>query len=107
MKTETFIGMGRNFVVHDAFATEGEGPIYDRSVEHLGYTDRGIIKLRQLMLDAIKDVEEGREPLGVARGAAENQYPDLLARDDVLPRDIPWRDHWKKQPERTLAGTRG
>jgi len=99
--------MGRNFVVHDTFATEGEGPIYDRTVEHLGYTDRGIIVLRQLMLQAIKDVEEGREPLGVARSAAENEYPDLLARDDVLSSDIPWRDHWKKQPQRELASTRG
>ena len=38
MKTQTFIGMGRDFVVHDSWATESEGPIYDRKREHLGYT---------------------------------------------------------------------
>jgi phthalate 4,5-dioxygenase len=106
MKTQTFIGLGRNFVVHDAWATEGEGPIYDRSVEHLGYTDRGITMLRKLMLQGIKDVEEGRDPQHVVRDPERNAYPDLLARDDVLPADVPWRDHWKKVSEREKAGVK-
>ncbi|MPZ13545.1 MAG: Rieske 2Fe-2S domain-containing protein [Chloroflexi bacterium] len=106
MRTETFIGMGRNFAVHDTFATEGEGPIYDRTVEHLGYTDRGIIVMRKLMLQAIKNVESGIEPLGVAREPAHNHYPDLVAQDDVLSRDVPWRGHWKRQEEREVAGAR-
>jgi hypothetical protein len=96
MKTETFIGMGRTFVVHDTFATEGEGVIYDRSTEHLGYTDRGIVMMRTLMLRAIKDVEQGRDPMHVVRDPARNAYPDLVARDDVLPADVTWRDYWKR-----------
>jgi|SRR5579871_1286682 len=99
MKTETFIGMGRSFVVHDTWATEGEGVIYDRTTEHLGYTDRGIVVMRKLMLQAIRDVEEGRDPLHVVRDPARNVYPDLIARDDVLAAGVPWRNHWKRQSD--------
>ena len=96
MKTETFIGLGRNFVVHDTWATESEGPIYDRTSEHLGYTDRGIIVLRKLMLQGIADVEAGRDPLGVVREPEHNHFPDLVARDDLLPSEVAWRLHWKR-----------
>ncbi|HZT08696.1 MAG TPA: Rieske 2Fe-2S domain-containing protein [Chloroflexota bacterium] len=95
MKTSTFLGMGKDFVVHDSFVTESEGPIYDRTIEHLGYTDRGLIHMRKIMLDAIRDVENGREPRGVVRDVALNQWPDLIARDDILPAEVDWKDHWK------------
>jgi phenylpropionate dioxygenase-like ring-hydroxylating dioxygenase large terminal subunit len=103
MKTETFIGMGRSFVVHDTWATESEGPIYDRTSEHLGYTDRGIIVLRKLMLQGIADVAAGRDPLGVVREPERNSFPDLIARDDVLPAAVPWRYHWKRPAEKHEA----
>src|SRR5205085_12119733 len=50
MQTRTFSGMGAAFHVHDAFATEGQGPIQDRTQEHLGTTDRAIIQARQMLL---------------------------------------------------------
>ena len=34
MKTKTFTGMGINFQAHDAFATESQGPVQDRTNEH-------------------------------------------------------------------------
>jgi hypothetical protein len=98
MKTETFTGMGNDFIVHDAFAIEGQGQIADRGRENLTYTDRGIILMRKLMLEAIKDVEEGRDPLGVVRDPTHNFFPDLLARDAVLPAGTHWREYWKKSP---------
>jgi phthalate 4,5-dioxygenase len=106
MKTETFLGMGRDFVVHDTAATESEGQIYDRTVEHLGYTDRGLIHLRRIMLEAIRDVEEGRDPRGVVRDVELNEWPDLMARDDVLPAGVEWKDHWKARPSPVGAGAR-
>ncbi len=107
MMTETYIGMGKVFVVHDTWATEGEGQIYDRTSEHLGYTDRGIITMRRMMLQAIKDVEEGRDPKNVIRDVELNEYGDLLARDDVLPADMPWQYHWKARgAARSTAPTR-
>ncbi|MBM2811947.1 MAG: phthalate 4,5-dioxygenase [Chloroflexi bacterium] len=97
MRSEVYIGMGRDFIVHDTWATEGEGPIYDRSSEHLGYTDCGIIAMRNLMLGGIRAVQEGRDPLGVVRDPARNSFPDVLARDDMVPSSIPWRFHWRQR----------
>jgi phenylpropionate dioxygenase-like ring-hydroxylating dioxygenase large terminal subunit len=95
MKTQTFLGMGRNFTVHDTAATESEGPIYDRTQEHLGYTDRGIIALRKVMATAIRDVQEGRDPIHVVRETERNRYPDMLAIDEVIPPGVHWKDFWK------------
>ncbi len=95
MRTDTYIGMGRDFIVHDTWATEGEGQIYDRTSEHLGYTDRGIITMRKIMLEGIQAVQEGRDPLHVVHDPARNHFPDVLARDDMVPRNVPWRYHWR------------
>jgi hypothetical protein len=106
MKTQTFLGMGRNFTVHDTAATESEGDIYDRTQEHLGYTDRGLIHLRQVMATAIKDVQEGRDPLHVVRDPACNVFPDMIAIDEVIPPGLDWKGFWKnRSPEGTLVGS--
>jgi hypothetical protein len=102
MKRETFIGLGRDFVLHDTMVTESQGPIWDRTREHLGYTDRGIVAARLMILKSIRTVQEGGDPPGVVRDPERNAFPDLMARDDVIPGDIPWRWHWKK--ERQPAG---
>jgi phthalate 4,5-dioxygenase len=102
MKTRTFSGMGTDFVAHDAWVTEGEGPIYDRTVEHLGYTDRGVIHLRQIMLDAIRDVEQGRDPRGVVRDVELNDWPDLVAKEEVIEADVEWKDYWKRPVRDTV-----
>jgi len=103
MHTDAYIGMGRDFIIHDTWATEGEGPIYDRSSEHLGYTDRGIITMRNLMLAGIRAVQEGRDPLGVVRDPELNHFPDVLARDDMVPSNISWRFHWRQRLPQTEA----
>ena len=44
METQTFTGMGFNFQAHDAFATESQGPVQDRTARApglLGQGDRG------------------------------------------------------------------
>jgi len=106
MKTGTFLGMGRDFVVHDSAVTESEGQIYDRSMEHLGYTDRGVVYLRKIMLDAIRDVAQGKDPRGVVRDIEFNEWHDLIARDDILPSSVPWKDHWKARSTPVGAGSR-
>src|SRR5581483_6777814 len=67
MKTRSFIGLGSFFHVHDAMATEGPGRIQDRTQEHTGYTDKAIVMQRLLLLKAINDVQEGRDPPHVIR----------------------------------------
>ncbi|HEY3116364.1 MAG TPA: Rieske 2Fe-2S domain-containing protein, partial [Chloroflexota bacterium] len=53
MVNDTYSGFGRDFTVHDKWATEGEAPIQDRTTEHLGAPDRAITKARELLLKAI------------------------------------------------------
>ena len=48
MQTKTFTGMGLNFQAHDAFATESQGTIQDRTSEHLVTSDKAIVAARTL-----------------------------------------------------------
>ncbi|HEY3118925.1 MAG TPA: hypothetical protein VGK54_19455, partial [Chloroflexota bacterium] len=71
----TFAGLGRDFTVHDKWATEGEGAIQDRTTEHLTPLDLPVARARQVMLKAIRDLQEGKEPANVVRDPARNQLP--------------------------------
>jgi len=46
---------------------ETQGPITDRSVEHLSYSDRGVALLRKILAENIEKVKRGEDPLGVVR----------------------------------------
>jgi 5,5'-dehydrodivanillate O-demethylase len=49
-----------------------QGPIVDRSQEHLGTGDRNILRMRQLIEEQIRAVEDGRDPLNVFRDPEAN-----------------------------------
>ena len=68
----------------DRVAQESQGPIYDRTTEHLAYTDRGVILLRRLYKESIEAVQQGRDPLGVIRDPAKNQLIRLMPHEDLL-----------------------
>ncbi|MGB7948008.1 MAG: Rieske 2Fe-2S domain-containing protein, partial [Candidatus Binatia bacterium] len=78
MDTQTFTGMGFNFQAHDAFATESQGPVQDRTNEHPVSSDKAIIASRKLLLKAIKEVQEGRPPQHVIRDPKLNRFSHLL-----------------------------
>jgi phthalate 4,5-dioxygenase oxygenase subunit len=64
-KTETFTGIdGIN--VQDRAILESMGPICDRSQEHLGPADKGIIQMRRLLREAINTLRAGGTPAGIA-----------------------------------------
>ena len=75
----------------DGCATESMGVIYDRSKEHLGYSDKTIIALRRLLLKVIKDVQEGKEPPHIIRNPAANDFSRLRARKGIVPSGESWR----------------
>jgi len=62
MQKDTLYTGITNFVSQDMMVTESAGAIWDRSQEHLGTTDRSIIKMRAILLKAAKDLEKGIEP---------------------------------------------
>jgi nitrite reductase/ring-hydroxylating ferredoxin subunit len=61
-KNVNFTGMGPNFIIHDACATETMGPIYDRSKEHLGASDKAVISVRNYLLRTARAFANGAEP---------------------------------------------
>ncbi len=57
----------------DRAAQESQGPILDRTREHLGVSDEGVILLRKLFKQSIDAVKGGQDPVGVIRDPAKNQ----------------------------------
>jgi phthalate 4,5-dioxygenase len=76
----------------DACATESMGPIYDRTQEHLGYSDKTIIALRRVLMEAAKSVQAGKEPPHVVRDPKLNDFSRLRAIKGVLPAGASWRE---------------
>ena len=85
MQTQTFTGMGLNFQAHDAFATESQGPVQDRTAEHLVSSDKAIVAARKLLLNAMKDAQNGRDPQHVIRDLKSNRLLHLQALSAVIP----------------------
>lgn len=96
MKLGTYTGMGTEFLTHDTAATEGEGLIQDRTQEHLGYTDRAIVAIRQMLLRAVRDIQEGHDPPHVVRDQAANHFADVEVTQGLVPRAENWRGFWKR-----------
>jgi phthalate 4,5-dioxygenase oxygenase subunit len=96
-RTKTFTGIGTTFNDHDRLATESMGPIFDRSGEHLGATDRGVTLLRRMLLGAIDDVAAGHDPLAVQRAAQPDAYAGLVVIEQMVPRDRDVRGFWKTE----------
>jgi phthalate 4,5-dioxygenase len=91
-KTRTFTGItGVN--TQDMALQEGMGPIVDRSKEHLGTSDRAIIVMRQLLMEAMRDLEDGK-PI---RGTDPATYSRVRAVDLVIPPAPDWREALKHE----------
>jgi 5,5'-dehydrodivanillate O-demethylase oxygenase subunit len=56
-----------DFPGQDLMAWETQGPIFDRSTELLGVSDRGIVMWRKLLMEQIDEVRHGRDPAGTIR----------------------------------------
>ncbi len=85
-KTKTFTGIeGVN--TQDLALQEGMGPVVDRSKEFLGTSDKAIVAMRRLMLEAMKINEEG----GTPRGLEPDTYRKARAYDSLVPLDDDWR----------------
>lgn len=64
----------------DMIAWESQGSVADRTKEHLGESDRGLLMFRKLLKDQINLVADGGVPLNVFHtyaGAAELEEPQI------------------------------
>ena len=73
------------------------GPVVDRSRGHLGSSDKAIIAYRRILLDVLRDFEQGVEPLGVD----PKTYRKVRSADIVIPKEVRWQEvadqsaaHW-------------
>jgi phenylpropionate dioxygenase-like ring-hydroxylating dioxygenase large terminal subunit len=83
-KTTTYSGItGTN--TQDRAIQESMGAIADRTLERLGTTDRAIINARRTLLKAIKTVQDGGEPPGLAP-----TYYKLRSIQRVIPQGVNW-----------------
>jgi 5,5'-dehydrodivanillate O-demethylase len=57
----------------DAVAWVGQGPISDRTREHLATSDRGIVIYHKLLNEQMDRVARGQEPMAVIRDRAVNE----------------------------------
>ena len=79
-------------LVQDAMAWETQGPITDRTQEHLGVGDEGIIFFRKLLREQIDIVRHGGEPLGVIRDPNKNkiiEFPVINERIGIYGKQQP------------------
>ena len=64
----------RSNSAQDPAAWITQGAIADRTGEHLGRSDKGIIMFRQMLEDNIRIVEDGGDPMEVYRDPERNAY---------------------------------
>ena len=98
-RTKTFTGMGMDINVHDQWAVESPGPIFDRTQEHLGSADKGITAFRKSLINSIKLVDEGKTTpfkLGVKAGT---KLFGPMAIDTIVPVED-WQNNWKTRDRR-------
>jgi hypothetical protein len=54
-------------------------------------SDQAVMASRKILIKAIRDLQEGREPANVARDAAKNHFP-IVSLNEMLPDAKHWRD---------------
>ena len=94
-RTRSLTGI-KGIAMQDAAVQESQGPIYDRTAEHLGTSDAAIIAARRRLLEAVRDLQQGREPPGLDPASQRVRSASL-----VLPRDVPFQEGAK---EALIAG---
>ena len=97
MKTFSYSGVTPRFIpVQDLCAIEGAGVVQDGSREHLPATDVPIVVARKVLMKAIRDLQEGREPANVIRDSKRNEFPDIVATFGLIPAGMHWKDYAKQ-----------
>jgi len=93
-RTQTYTGMGMDINIHDQWAVESLGPIQDRTIEHLGSTDKGITTYRRMLMNAIDTVEKGKAPPMALQNGDAAKHRGPIAIDTIGPRSS-WETAWK------------
>jgi hypothetical protein len=91
-KREVYTGIA-GINTQDFALQEGMGAICDRSKEFIGTSDKAVVALRRLLMEAIDVCEKG----GALRGLDPNSYRDVRPFDNVVPPGTDWRTAFEKE----------
>ncbi len=72
----------------DMAVIESMGPIYDRTKEHLGVQDLGVVRMRQRMLDSVRTFMDSGD---VPALAPESNYGSASGGAGTIPIDTAWQ----------------
>gem|GEM_PF-20445 len=104
---ETYTGMGLDINVHDQWAVESPGRIFDRTKEHLGKTDVAIAKYRRMMRAAIASVKAGTtEDLPMLNGVNAAQVFGPIS-NDTIGDNATWQQAFEKSDQERRAACKG
>lgn len=80
----------RGVQVEDAVIQESMGPIYDRSMEHLGTTDIAVVRMRSLLLRSVRGfIREEKTPLGLNK---KIPYERLRGEEAIISGETTWQE---------------
>jgi phthalate 4,5-dioxygenase oxygenase subunit len=85
----SFAGFRGGNRVQDGAVQMSSGPLYDRQKEHLVPADLAIIRLRRLLTDSIRLMDEGKPPLGLGVGF---DFTGVGAASALVDAETPWQD---------------
>ena len=87
----------------DFVAWVGQGTVADRTGEHLGESDRGVILMRKRLLEEAHVVARGGEPKALIRDAAANECVEL----PIIGREHFVKGFSRADTDRPRVGTPG
>ena len=92
---KSFTGMS-GLGIQDCAVQESMGPIADRTLEHLGISDTAIVKIRRLLLQALKDHAAGKplpglDPKSYRVRSARYRAPTGTPFSETMERPCPHR----------------
>lgn len=82
----------KEVIGQDHMAWETQGPIADRTRERLTTSDRGIVLYREILMENIKKVQQGQDPMGVMRdpnhGIIDTKLSESIRGPEVAGRPV-------------------
>jgi hypothetical protein len=91
-KTKTYTGIA-GINTQDFALQEGMGPISDRSREFLGTSDKAVVAMRRLLMEALDMTERGSAPRGLDPESCRTVRPH----DNIVPPGKDWRVQFEKE----------
>jgi len=99
----TYTGMGEDINLHDQWAVESQGLIQDRTREHLGQSDKGVVAYRKILLTNIRQVTRGERALMELDAEEAARVTGPFTMDGIGPTGD-WQNYWQDVDQRRRGG---